>query len=107
MPLFYAMKEYGADENTDFLVIIDLYGNNGEKRLMEYADLKAEWERLGALGYKAGLNQPGDAAPFLTLHATYGELQSFPAEADRGYFLRLYQEDGGSCFPAVFNGGCQ
>lgn len=93
VPLYYAMQEYGADENTDYLVIIDLYCKNGTERLYTLADLRAEFERLGALGYEAGLNQPSNASPFLTLKATYEELQSFPAEADRGYFLRLYLED--------------
>ncbi|MBP0966839.1 MAG: hypothetical protein J5722_04320 [Oscillospiraceae bacterium] len=93
VPLFYAMKEYGADEDTGFLVIIDLYRNNGTEQLFESADLKDEWERLGALGYEAGFNEPSNAAPFLTLKATYEELQNFPAESDRGYFLRLYLED--------------
>ena len=105
MPLFYAMQDYGTD--AEYYVIIDLYSGVGtadSSMLRTLADLQAEWERLGALGYEAGLNQPSDAAPFLTLHATYEELQSFPAAADRGYFLRLYQEDQQECLPAVFNG---
>lgn len=100
VPLYYAMQEYGAD--ADYMVIIDIYSGAGtanSKRLYELADLRAEFDRLGALGYEAGLNQPSNAAPFLTLHATYEELQNFPAAADRGYFLRLYMEDEPSCIP--------
>ena len=103
VPLFYAMQEYGAD--ADYMVIIDIYSDVGtanSKRLYELADLRAEFDRLGALGYEAGLNQPSNAAPFLTLHATYEELQNFPAAADRGYFLRLYMEDEPSCIPGAY-----
>ncbi|MBR3419266.1 MAG: hypothetical protein IKG82_11300 [Oscillospiraceae bacterium] len=104
VPLFYAMQEYGAD--ADYMVIIDLYSGAGtanSKRLYELSDLRAEFDRLGELGYEAGLNQPSNAAPFLTLHATYEELQNFPAAADRGYFLRLYLEDEPSCIPGAYN----
>ena len=104
VPLFYAMQEYGAD--ADYMVIIDIYSGAGtanSKRLYELADLRAEFDRLGALGYEAGLNLPSNAAPFLTLHATYEELQNFPAPADRGYFLRLYTEDEPSCIPGAYN----
>ncbi|MBR3447505.1 MAG: hypothetical protein IKH27_06860 [Oscillospiraceae bacterium] len=104
VPLFYAMQEYGAD--ADYMVIIDLYSGArtaNSKRLYELADLRTEFDRLGALGYEAGLNQPSNAAPFLTLHATYEELQNFPAAADRGYFLRLYMEDEPSCLPGAYN----
>ncbi len=104
VPLFYAMQEYGAD--ADYMVIIDIYSGAGtanSKRLYELADLRAEFDRLGALGYEAGLNQPSNAAPFLTLHATYEELQNLPAAADRGYFLRLYMEDEPSCIPGAYN----
>ena len=100
MPLYYAMQEYGAD--ADYMVIIEIY-SGGTDRLFELADLRAEWERLGALGYEAGLNQPSNAAPFLTLHATYEELQNFPAETDRGFFLRLYTENEPSCIPGAYN----
>lgn len=104
VPLYYAMKEYGAD--ADYMVIIEIYSGGGtanSKRLYELADLRAEFDRLGALGYEAGLNLPSNAAPFLTLHATYEELQNFPAAADRGYFLRLYTEDEPSCIPGAYN----
>lgn len=101
VPLFYAMQEYGAD--ADYMVIIEIYSGGGTKWLYELADLRAEFDRLGALGYEAGLNLPSNAAPFLTLHATYEELQNFPAAGDRGYFLRLYMEDEPSCLPGVYN----
>ena len=103
VPLAAAMKEYGADEDTDYLVILELYSENGTELLSDYASIKAEHERLGALGYIAGLNIPSGSRPFLTLHATYEELQNFPAEPNRGYFMKLYHEGEEAPLPTVNN----
>ena len=92
MPLRGAMEEYGADRC--YRVYVDVF-QNGEQQPQDGAWVQGERERLFGLGYIVAYETYFDGEQnhyAFTLHATYDQLVNFPALADYGYFLFLYDE---------------
>lgn len=101
MPLRAAMDEYG--DAARYRVIVDLFRDE-QPLAADSAESAAERERIAGLGYTVAyetLSAPNERTrSYFTLHATYDQLQAFPADADYGYMLFLYGEREKSAAPA-------
>jgi len=93
VPLAGAMEAYG--QSVLYRVFVDLFSGT---LLLDPGseEARSEMERLAALGYVVALESVyyHDVLEhtYFTLHCTWDQLQNFPANADYGYMLFLYDE---------------
>ena len=101
-----ALEERG--DEVKYRVLIELFGD-GVQLSGESEEVRAEFDRLGSLGYTAPLETVSDGNvenTYLTLHATASQLNDFAAAPDYGYYIVFYDEyfGGTSEIPTVYNG---
>ncbi len=115
-PLVSAMEHHG--DKVNYRVLVELFREDKPISSGKYAVLD-EADRLAALGYvvayetvtkteEHGEYIEANTTYYFTLHATYEQLQSFPASDDFGYLLMLLGEriDGTELPDEVaYNGG--
>ncbi len=92
IPLSGALEEY--DDSARYQVIVYVF-KDGVQLDSNSAEVQAELERLGALGYTTVFeehNNGEDTEYVFSLHATKEELQSFSCNEKYGYFFFLYGE---------------
>ena len=93
VPLRQAMEEYG--DSAHYLLVLHLFAD--QSQMNDIAALTAESERLYQLGYTPAIETvvtQEETVQILTLNATYDQIENFPAEDDRSYFLLLRDEIG-------------
>ena len=93
VPLRQAMEEYGG--SAHYLLVLHLFAD--QSQMNDIAALTAESERLYQLGYTPAIETVAtqeETVQILTLNATYDQIENFPAEDDRSYFLLLRDEIG-------------
>ena len=103
----YAAEEYG--DSADYLVMIEIWADNGNRFVTGYNELLAEAERLASVGYISALNTDADGNNWITLQVTYDQLYSISGRADYGYCV-FFQSSGSACTvvtPEVNNGVLQ
>ena len=103
----YAAEEYG--DSVDYLVMLEIWADNGTRFVRDYSELLAEAERLASIGYISALNTDSTGENWITLHLTYDQLSSIAGRADYGYCV-FFQSSGSVCTvttPEVNNGVCQ
>lgn len=92
IPLREAINEYG--DGVLYRVIIDVFADK-EQLSPESSQIQEECERLSNNGYTVACETIFDGVSYhyyFSLHATYEELISFPANENYGYFMFLYNE---------------
>jgi len=103
----YAAEKYG--DSVDYLVMLEIWADNGTRFVRDYSELLAEAERLASIGYISALNTDSTGENWITLHLTYDQLNSIAGRADYGYCV-FFQSSGSVCTvttPEVNNGVCQ
>lgn len=91
VPLYDAMEEY--KDSANYLITVVMVNDKG--LVSDRAALEAEANRLYGLGYTAAVetvSDNGSSYSYLSLNATYDQIQNFPAKADYGYGFNLYDE---------------
>ena len=110
-----AMAQYGDTVNYR---VYTVFFRDGEQVTDDKALAWAEQERLSSAtgcivameglspAEKPGTYTEGEWTYYLTLHASFAQLEGYPANENAGVFLMLYDEyfGGGSGVPVVYNG---
>ncbi len=92
IPLRGAMEEYG--QSRRYQVYVDVFVD-GVQQPQDGAWVQEEMDRLYSLGYIVAYETYFDGAQnhfAFTLHASWEQLENFPAASDYGYFFFLYRE---------------
>ena len=101
----YAMEEYG--DSTDYLVMLEIWADNGSRYVNGYSELRAEAERLYSCGcIAAGVNTDSSGENWITLHVTYSQLKNISGRDDYGYGI-MFPNSGSADYivPPVINNG--
>ena len=103
----YAAEEYG--DSVDYLVVLEIWADNGTRYVRDYNELLAEAERLASVGYISALNTDSSGQHWITVQVTYDQLYSISGRADYGYCV-FFQSSGSACTvvtPQINNGIAQ
>lgn len=104
----YAMEEYG--DSVDYLVMLEIWADNGTRYVNGYSELRAEAERLYSCGcIAAGVNTDSGGENWITLHVTYEQLNSISGREDYGYWI-MFPSSGPADYsltPEINNGFAQ
>ena len=104
----YAMDEYG--DSVDYLVMLEIWADNGSRYVNGYSELRAEAERLYSCGcIAAGVNTDSSGENWITLHVTYSQLKNISGRDDYGYGI-MFPNSGPADYvvtPQINNGIAQ